>query len=137
VESAFGSAGRRVISHERTTDPVSDERNGKDEETTCDGGVRGGGVLGGSIRADAPELKGDKERISYSVGSGLGWKLKRESVEVDPDMLVKGLKDSYGGGKTLFTEDEVRKTLTDFRRSRKSTRRRSATASDRDSGGNL
>ena len=74
---------------------------------------------GAAYAADAPELKGDKERISYSVGSGLGWKLKRESVEVDPDMLVKGLKDSYGGGKTLFTEDEVRKTLTDFKKKSK------------------
>ena len=71
-------------------------------------------LSGAAFAADAPELKSDKEKISYSIGMDIGGNLKRGSVEIDPDILAKGLKDSYGGGKTLLTEDEARKTIADF-----------------------
>ena len=69
-----------------------------------------------AIAADAPELKGDKEKLSYSIGMDIGANLKRGSVEVDPDMLAKGLKDSYGGGKTLLTEEEARQAIMAFQK---------------------
>jgi len=71
-------------------------------------------LSGASFAADAPELKSDKEKLSYSIGMDIGGNLKRESVEVDPDLLAKGLKDSYGGGKTLLTEDEALQAITTF-----------------------
>ena len=71
-------------------------------------------LSGAAFAADAPELKSDKEKISYSIGMDIGGNLKRGSVEVDPDILAKGLKDSYGGGKTILTEDEALKTIADF-----------------------
>ena len=71
---------------------------------------------GASFAADAPELKGDKEKISYSIGMDIGGNLRRGSVEVDPDVLAKGLKDSYGGGKTLLTEVQARQAIEDFQK---------------------
>jgi len=71
---------------------------------------------GAAFAADAPELKGDKEKISYSIGMDIGGNLKRGSIEVDPDVLAKGLKDSYGGGKTLLTEDQARQAIADFQK---------------------
>jgi len=56
-------------------------------------------LSGAAFAADAPELTSDKEKISYSIGMDIGGNLKRGSVEVDPDVLAKGLKDSYGGGR--------------------------------------
>jgi len=73
-------------------------------------------LSGAAFAADAPELKTDKEKLSYSIGMDIGGNLKRGSVEVDPDVLAKGLKDTYGGGKTILTEDEARKTITDFQK---------------------
>jgi FKBP-type peptidyl-prolyl cis-trans isomerase FklB len=73
-------------------------------------------LSGAAIAADAPELKGEKEKISYSIGMDIGGNLKRGSVDVDPDMLAKGLKDSYGDGKTLLTEDQARQTIADFQK---------------------
>ena len=73
-------------------------------------------LSGAAYAADAPDLKNDKEKLSYSIGMDIGGNLKRQSVEVDPDVLAKGLKDSYGGGKTFLTEDEARKTITDFQK---------------------
>jgi len=73
-------------------------------------------LSGAAFAADAQELKTDKEKISYSIGMDIGGNLKRGSVEVDPDLLAKGLKDSYGGGKTILTEEEARKTIADFQK---------------------
>ena len=73
-------------------------------------------LSGAAFAADAPELKTDKEKLSYSIGMDIGGNLKRGSLEVDPDLLAKGLKDSYGGGKTILTEDEARKTIADFQK---------------------
>ena len=73
-------------------------------------------LSGAAFAADAPELKNDKEKISYSIGMDIGRNLKRGSVEVDPDLLAKGLKDSYGGGETILTEDEARKAIADFQK---------------------
>lgn len=73
-------------------------------------------LSGTSFAADAPELKSDKEKLSYSIGMDIGGNLKRGSLEVDPDVLAKGLKDSYGGGKTLLTEDEARQAIQAFQK---------------------
>ena len=73
-------------------------------------------LSGASFAADAPELKTDKEKISYSIGMDIGGSLKRGSVEVDPDLVAKGLKDSYGGGKTMLTEDQARQAIEDFQK---------------------
>lgn len=69
---------------------------------------------GAAFAADAPGLTGEKERLSYSIGMDIGGNLKRQSVEVDPDLLAKGLKDSYGGGKTELTEDQARQAIAAF-----------------------
>jgi FKBP-type peptidyl-prolyl cis-trans isomerase FklB len=73
-------------------------------------------LSGAAFAADAPGLETDKEKLSYSIGMDIGGNLKKQSVEVDPDLLAKGLKDSYGGGKTVLTEDESRKSIADFQK---------------------
>jgi FKBP-type peptidyl-prolyl cis-trans isomerase FklB len=73
-------------------------------------------LSGAAFAADAPVLKGDKEKISYSIGMSFGANLKLQSIEVDPELLAIGFKDSYGGGKTLITEDEARQVLTTFQK---------------------
>jgi FKBP-type peptidyl-prolyl cis-trans isomerase FklB len=73
-------------------------------------------LSGVAFAADAPELKTDKEKLSYGIGMDIGGNLKRQSVEVDPDLLAKGFKDSYGGGKTILTEDQARQAIADFQK---------------------
>jgi len=75
-------------------------------------------LSGAAFAADAPELKGDKEKLSYSIGMDIGGNLKRGSVDLDPDLLAMGLKDGYGGGKTLLTEDEARQAITIYQKAR-------------------
>jgi FKBP-type peptidyl-prolyl cis-trans isomerase len=67
--------------------------------------------------ATAPALKSRKEKFSYAlgmnIGNGLGTNLKKQSVEVDSNLVAQGLKDSMEGGKTRLTEDEAKAVLTE------------------------
>ncbi len=73
-------------------------------------------LSGAAFAADAPELKNDKEKLSYGIGMDIGGNLKKQAVEVDPELLAKGFKDIYGGGKTLLTEDEARQAIMTFQK---------------------
>ena len=73
-------------------------------------------MSGVALAADAPEWKTDSEKLSYSIGMDIGANLKRQSIEVDPELLARGLKDSYTGGKTLLTEEESRQAIQDFQK---------------------
>jgi FKBP-type peptidyl-prolyl cis-trans isomerase len=65
------------------------------------------------------ELKSPKEKISYIIGMDLGKNFKKQSVEVDPDSLVRGLKDALSGAKSRLTEQEVREVMTAFEKEMK------------------
>jgi FKBP-type peptidyl-prolyl cis-trans isomerase len=52
-----------------------------------------------------------KSKASYAIGLNIGKSMRQQSVDVDPNVLVQGLKDGLGGGKALMTDDEVRATM--------------------------
>ncbi|MGA8222739.1 MAG: FKBP-type peptidyl-prolyl cis-trans isomerase [Candidatus Acidiferrales bacterium] len=54
----------------------------------------------------------DKEKTSYAIGMDVGSNLRSRSIEVDPDILIKGLRDALAGDKTLMTDEEKRAVLT-------------------------
>lgn len=56
-------------------------------------------------------LDTQKDKESYAIGMDVGSNLRQESVEIDLSNLMKGLKDSLAGSKTLLTEDEKRAVL--------------------------
>jgi FKBP-type peptidyl-prolyl cis-trans isomerase FklB len=61
--------------------------------------------------AAAPPLATTRDKFSYALGMNLGTNLHKQSVEVDPDILARGLKDGLAGGKTQLTEDEAHAAL--------------------------
>ena len=63
-----------------------------------------------------PALKDDKEKISYSVGVEIGTTLKKQGIDVAPDVLTRGVRDALTGAKTLMTEEEIIETLTNFKK---------------------
>jgi len=71
-------------------------------------------LLVGFASAESPELKTDKEKLSYSMGVATGMQIKRQAVDVDADMFAKGLKDAVAGGKLQMTEQQVQDTLKAF-----------------------
>jgi len=59
-------------------------------------------------------LKTDKDKISYAVGMNIGKSMSKNSLDVDPNILIRGIKDALAGGKTLMTDDEVKAVMTAF-----------------------
>jgi FKBP-type peptidyl-prolyl cis-trans isomerase len=49
-----------------------------------------------------------KDKVSYGLGVDIARNFKKTEIDVDPDLLVKGLRDTLAGGKLLITEKELR-----------------------------
>ena len=67
--------------------------------------------------AAAAPLTTRKQKFSYAlgmnIGSGLGSNLKKQSVEVDWNLVAQGLKDAASGTKTRLTDDQAKAVLTE------------------------
>ena len=57
-------------------------------------------------------LKTQKDKASYAVGMNFGMSLKKQSVDVDPNILARGLKDALAGNKPLISDSEAQAALT-------------------------
>ena len=72
-------------------------------------------VLASQVNAqESQTLKSQKEKVSYIIGMDLANNLKKQSVEIDPDSLARGIKDALSGAKPQLTEQEVREIMTAF-----------------------
>jgi FKBP-type peptidyl-prolyl cis-trans isomerase FklB len=77
--------------------------------------VLGMGLLAGAaVAQDAPALQSQKEKLSYALGMDLGSQLTKQSVQIDPDLFLQGLKDALSGGKTRLTEADARAAITEL-----------------------
>src|SRR5271170_6965157 len=59
-------------------------------------------------------LKTDKDKESYAIGMNIGKSIHRDGVDVDPNILLRGMKDAIAGGKTVLTEDEAKTVMTNL-----------------------
>ncbi len=59
------------------------------------------------------QLKDQKDKVSYSIGMNIGLNLNRQKVDINPDVLVAGIKDAMAG-KPQLTQDQVKDVMTQF-----------------------
>ncbi|HET9408204.1 MAG TPA: FKBP-type peptidyl-prolyl cis-trans isomerase [Candidatus Sulfotelmatobacter sp.] len=59
-------------------------------------------------------LTTSKDKFSYALGMNLGGGLHRQSVDIDPDVFMRGFKDALAGRKTQLTDDEARAAITNL-----------------------
>jgi len=62
--------------------------------------------------AEGVELKTKKDKVSYAVGVNVGKGMQQQSMEIDPDIFAKGLKDAMTGAKTAMPDEEMRQIMT-------------------------
>jgi FKBP-type peptidyl-prolyl cis-trans isomerase FklB len=65
--------------------------------------------------ANIPGLPTAKDRVSYAIGMNIGVGMHKDDLDVDPDMLLRGLKDGMSGGKTLMTDEQARAEIAELR----------------------
>lgn len=60
---------------------------------------------------DAAALGTNREKSSYALGINLIGNLKQQGIEMDLELVIKGMRDAFSGGKLLMSEEEVRKFI--------------------------
>jgi FKBP-type peptidyl-prolyl cis-trans isomerase FklB len=63
---------------------------------------------GVAVAQEQNPLKTDKDRLSYALGMDLGNQMMKQSIDLDPELFARGLKDAFARRETLMTEDDAR-----------------------------
>ena len=64
-----------------------------------------------AMAGEKKELKTQKDKVSYAIGLDVGNNLKKNELDVDPDILVTAIKDVLSNSKPLMTDQETKETL--------------------------
>ncbi len=64
--------------------------------------------------APAAAEKTDKQKVSYGIGVDIGRNFKRLGLDLDLDVLTKGLRDANAGKKLDLSEDELRTIMSNY-----------------------
>jgi FKBP-type peptidyl-prolyl cis-trans isomerase FklB len=73
--------------------------------------------LAGQVQAqDASALKTQKDKVSYAIGLDIGRNMKKQEIDVDANLLSKGLKEGLSGEKPMLTEQELGEVMNAFRK---------------------
>lgn len=73
-------------------------------------------LFGVCFAGEKVELKDESDRLSYSVGYQMGSNLKRQGVDVNPDVLVKGIRHALSSAEPLMTPKEMQESLLEFKK---------------------
>ena len=68
-------------------------------------------VSTGALADAASPFKDKKEQDSYAIGAQTGRTLRKDNVEIDAAMLIRGLKDGLGDGRMLLSEKDLRAVM--------------------------
>ena len=71
-----------------------------------------------ATRSDAEEasvLKTPKDKDNYVIGVNLVRDTKKQGIDLDIDMVIRGIRDASSGGKLLMDEYELRATTNAIR----------------------
>lgn len=61
-----------------------------------------------------PTLKTQKEKVSYIIGTDIGKNMTKQGIDIDPEALLRGIKDAISGEGLLLTEEQMTQIRTEF-----------------------
>jgi len=82
-----------------------------------------------SLSAHAEDSKGldsDKQKFSYTVGYQIGAGLKRDGVDVDPEIVTQGIRDVLSGAAPQLSPQQMQAAITAYRQKEAAERAASA-----------
>ncbi len=63
-----------------------------------------------------PPVESEQHKLSYSLGYNIGRDFSQKQLDVDPDVLMRGMKDALSGSTTALSEDEMRQAMMDLQK---------------------
>ena len=64
-------------------------------------------VVSSAAAQKKTEPKTKKDKISYSIGVNIGKDFKMRGMDINPDMLARGMKDGMSGGTTALSDSAM------------------------------
>src|SRR5881394_1514321 len=64
---------------------------------------------------DKSELTSSKQKVSYAIGVNIGKNMKQQNVDLDFDVIAKGMRDGAAGA-SAFTEPEMAEIMATFKK---------------------
>lgn len=69
-----------------------------------------------SAAEERRKITNEKDRISYSVGYQVGSDLKKQGLDVVPELLLQGAMDALEGETAVISDEEMKETLVDLKK---------------------
>lgn len=57
---------------------------------------------------EPPSLQTPRDKVNYSLGVNIVSNLRQQGVEIDLDLVTRGMKDALTGAKLLLSDEEIR-----------------------------
>lgn len=73
-----------------------------------------GALIVPAFAADEIKVNTEKEKLSYSIGFDIGSNFKKQSIDLDLDVLLRGMKDALADGDALLSTKEQQEALMAF-----------------------
>ena len=81
---------------------------------------------------ESPVFRTPQEKLNYAIGVEIARNYKTQGIDLDLDLVTRGLRDGVTGGKLLLPEKELRNILiavqSDLRRKRSAAKRNATLA---------
>ena len=64
---------------------------------------------------ETPQLTDYMDTVSYSVGVDIGKSFRLQEMDINPEVMARGLSDAFSDKETALTDEETQSTLIKFR----------------------
>jgi FKBP-type peptidyl-prolyl cis-trans isomerase FklB len=71
-------------------------------------------IAANAFAQESPALKTQQDKVNYGIGVGVARNFKNQGMDVDLDMVIRGMKDTLTGAKLLLSETELATIMTAF-----------------------
>ncbi|WP_027715785.1 FKBP-type peptidyl-prolyl cis-trans isomerase [Desulfuromonas sp. TF] len=75
-------------------------------------------AIGCTAADKTPKLETLMDKVSYSIGLNIGKDFKSQNIEVNPELLARGIKDAISDTKPLLTDEEIQEAIGRFQQER-------------------
>ena len=59
-------------------------------------------------------LKTQKDQVNYAIGVNLIGNFKKQGIDIDLNLVIKGMQDAFSGEKQLMSDVEIRKAIIQY-----------------------
>src|SRR5271165_3174379 len=110
----LGTALAQTPASTTTQTPATGSQTAPAAKKPATSGTAKTGTAAGSKAAAPLVLNTPKEKASYAIGQNIGKAMKKDSVDIDPNILARGIKDAVTGAKQAMTDEEEQTALQAF-----------------------